>query len=171
MTTLNHGSFSLNFGFITLTGNLTDEDRQCAWEFYVELSTRVAVTGKRDDPDCKNFEGELYVESLDSLYSFFKESRKIMRKFPVGRILANNNNHLGALINRALNDVIRRFLERWHVAYRYWWENESNKLVPPIERQRLFPEHEKFINEWTDVRWLMRRLAEEIIKVYRLIPA
>ena len=37
---------------VQIGGELADEDRQCAWELYTELSTRVAVTGKSDDPDC-----------------------------------------------------------------------------------------------------------------------
>src|SRR5262249_26057477 len=85
MPTLTKGSFSLNLGIVKLGGDLSDDDRQCAWELYTELSTRVAVTGKADDPDCVQFGGELYIESLDSLYNFFWEARGIMRKFPVGR--------------------------------------------------------------------------------------
>src|SRR5215471_16307429 len=80
MPTLTKGSFSLNLGIVKLGGDLSNDDRQCAWELYTELSTRVAVTGKADDPDCVEFGGELYIESLDSLYNFFREARGIMRK-------------------------------------------------------------------------------------------
>jgi hypothetical protein len=52
-------SFSLNLGIVQLSGDLSEEDRQCAWELYAELSTRVAVTGKVLDSECKTFEGEL----------------------------------------------------------------------------------------------------------------
>ena len=69
MATLKKGDFTLNLGIVQLGGELNDEDRQCAWELYTELSTRVAVTGKCCDEDCTNFEGELFVESLSSLYS------------------------------------------------------------------------------------------------------
>ena len=76
------GSFSLNLGIVCPGGTLTDEDRQCAWELYTELSTRVAVTGKTGDPECYDFGGELYIESLASLYDFFQEARKDpQRKF------------------------------------------------------------------------------------------
>jgi len=91
MPHLTKGSFSLNLGIVQIGGELADEDRQCAWELYTELSTRVAVTGKSDDPDCVDFGGELYVESLDSLYMFFREARGIMRRFPAGRLSTNCN--------------------------------------------------------------------------------
>ena len=171
MVTLNRGTFTLDFGLVKLSSELQDEDRQCAWEFYVELATRVAITGKRDDPDCANFDGELYVESLDSLYSFFQESRKIMRKFPVGRISISQKNHLGALINRSLNDVIRPFLERWHVEYRYWWDNESNKSLSPIKRQNAFPKIQELLRDWAALRWLMREVSKKIIEEYKLVKA
>ena len=45
MPTLTKGSFSLNLGIVQLGGELSDADRQYAWELYTEMSTRVAVTG------------------------------------------------------------------------------------------------------------------------------
>ena len=71
MAVLSKGSFSINLGIVKLGGDLSDEDRQCAWELYTELSTRVAVTGKLSDSECKDFSGELYIESLASLYNFW----------------------------------------------------------------------------------------------------
>ncbi len=85
----------------------------------MELSTRVGVVGKRNDPECKNFEGELYIESLQSLYTFFQETRKIMRGFPVGKLGNTNDDHLGILMNRVISDVLRPFLEKWQVNIRH----------------------------------------------------
>ena len=103
MATLTKRTFSLNLGIVQLDGELSDEDRQCAWELYTELSTRIAVTGKSKDRQCTNFDGELYIESLLSLYSFFQEARKIMQKFPVGKIAGNNQQHLGEMISRVID--------------------------------------------------------------------
>ena len=44
--------------------------------------------------------GELHSESLDSLYTFFCECRGIIRKFPVGKIASEGEEHLGVLISR-----------------------------------------------------------------------
>ncbi|MGA3116891.1 MAG: hypothetical protein ABSF90_20920 [Syntrophobacteraceae bacterium] len=169
MVTLKKGSFSLNLGFIQLGGDLTDEDRQAAWELYAELSTRVAVTGKQGDPDCSNYDGELYIESLNSLYAFFQEARRIMRNFPVGKIDQSNKEHLGVLINRVIRDVLRPFLEKWHVKYRHWWDEHSNPRIEPMLRQSQFPQVNEFLEDWTSVRALMRDLQKELIKVYNLV--
>lgn len=169
MPTLSKGGFSLNLGFVQLSGDLTDDDRQCAWELYTELATRVAVTGKKDDPECKNFDGELYNESLLSLYKFFQEARLIMRKFPVGRLGGNQQNHLGVMIARVMSEVLRPFLEKWQVDFRHWWEYESDQNIPPLERQKAFPRIDAFLNDWSAVRWLMRQLQQELINVYKLV--
>lgn len=166
---LEKGSFELDLKLIRLRADLSDIDRQCAWELYTELSTRRAVTGKLSDPKCKDFNGEIYVESLDSLYRFFQESRSIMRKFPVGRLSLSEQNHLGALVFRMMQDVLRPFLEKWHGQFRHWWENESDKTLPPFQRQALFPNHDDFLKDWTSLRWMMRRVQRRLVEVYKLV--
>jgi len=171
MVTLARGSFSLDLGIVKLGADLTQEDRQCAWELYTEISTRVSITGKLSDKDCSNFEGELYIESLDSLYRFFQEARTIMRKFPVGRIKGDNRSHLGAVISRCMDNVLRPFLEKWHVDYRHWWENQSNPRKYPFERQKEYPKLEEFLKDWHDLRLIMREFQKELVTVYNLLDA
>ena len=168
MTVLEKDSFTLNLGIIKLTGNLSDIDRQCAWELYTEISTRVAMIGKTNDVDCKSFDGELLIESLQSLYDFFKESRKIMKKFPVGKLNYNKENHLGILINNIISNVLRPFLEKWQILYRYYWESESNPRLNPFDRQNEFPDIIKFLEDWSYVRCLMRNVQKKLIDVYEL---
>jgi hypothetical protein len=169
MPTLSKGSFSLNLGFVKLGGELSEDDRQCAWELYVELSTRVAAVGKSRDTDCTNFDGELYIESLQSLYAFFQEARRIMRRFPVGKLGGDKHEHLGLMISRIMSDVLRPFLEKWQVQYRHWWENESNPRLAPLERQKEFLLLAEFLEDWASVRWLMRELQRRLVKVYDLM--
>jgi hypothetical protein len=165
---LSKGTFSLNLGFVTVGGELEEIDRQCAWELYTELATRVSVTGKLDDPDCTNFAGELYIESLDSVYRFFQSARDIMKKFPVGKT-GSANNHLGVMISRVFSHVLRPFLEKWQVRYRHWWEEESNPRLFPLDRQAEFQEIDAFLSDWSSVRWLMRQLQEELVLKYSLV--
>lgn len=169
MAVLSKGSFTLDLKIVKLGADLTEDDRQCAWELYTEMSTRVSVTGKHHDPDCTDFTGELYVESLDSLFSFFQEARGITRKFPVGKIGGNNQEHLGVMVNKAMSNVLRPFLEKWQVKFRHWWENQSNPRLNPIERQKEFPEIEAFLADWVAVKWLMRAFQKELVDVYALV--
>jgi hypothetical protein len=170
MTVLKKGNFSIDLLFVKLGADFDEADRQCAWELFTELSTRVAVTGKTKDRDCVDFSGEIYAESLASLYTFFGEARKIMRQFPVGSIDAKGiENHLGALIHRAMRDILRPFLESWQAEYRHWWENTSDKGLTPFERQDEYPKIEKMLSEWSDVRVIMRAIQDKIIDTYKLV--
>lgn len=170
MAVMKKGSFSIDIGFLKLGADFEESDRQCAWELYTELATRVAVTGKPKDPDCADFSGEVYAESLASLHTFFGEARKIMRQFPVGSIQARGiENHLGALIHRAMRDVLRPFLEAWQADYRFWWENERDKSLRPFESQKLYPHLEKMLSQWSDLRAIMRAIQDELVTMYKLV--
>jgi hypothetical protein len=163
-------NLGFDFGFVKLGAEFDEWDRQCAWEFFTELTTRVAVTGKPNDPDCENFDGEVYAESLASLYVFFGEARKIMRQFPVGKIkIGSIENHLGALIYRLIRDVLRPFLEKWQADYRFWWENVSDKTLNPFGRQEAYPKLKEMISDWIEVRIIMKRVQENLINTYKLV--
>lgn len=181
MAVMKKGTFSIDIGFLKLGADFEESDRQCAWELYTELATRIAVTGKSKDRDCTDFSGEVYAESLSSLHTFFGESRKIMRHFPVCstyvkpkkflciRTGAGIENHLGALIHRAMRDVLRPFLETWQADYRFWWESISNKELHPFERQKEYPKLNDMISQWSDVRAIMRAIQDDLAIRYKLI--
>ena len=170
MATITKGDFSLDLAFIKLGAELSDEDRQCAWELYTEIATRVAVVGKRGDKNATNFDGELFSESLDSLYKFFQEARLIMRRFPVGRIKDFKQEHLGILINRVLANVLRAFLENWNGQYRVWWARASKSDESPYEIQQKYPKCAEFLADWSALRFIMRRVELALAKEYKLIP-
>lgn len=167
---LTEGSFELDLKLVKLGARLAEEDRQCAWELYTELVTRVAVVGKTSDRNAGNFDGEVLSESLDSLYKFFQEARGIMRRFPVGRI-GKKKNHLGIVVHGMMKDVLRPFLEKWHADFRHWWEYESNKKLSPLERQKSYPKLKLFLADWQSVRLLMRAVQRELVKTYELVDA
>lgn len=169
MAEIKKGSFSLNLGITKLSADLSEDDRQCAWELYTEIATRVAVSGKRNNKDCKNFDGELLVESFNSLYSFFKECRKIMRAFPVGRIPDKTQQHLGCVIHDLLAHVLRPFLEKWQVKYRSWWDSDDKKDLSPFNRQKQFSEYDELVKDWSDIRLIVRDLESTLIREYKLI--
>lgn len=170
MAVMKKGTFSIDIGFIKLGADFEEADRQCAWELYAELATRVALTGKPKDPDCADFSGEVYAESLISLYTFFGEARKIMRQFPVGTIgPLKTENHLGALIHRFMRDVLRPFLETWQAEYRYWWEEKSDKSLPPFDRQAQYPGVKEMLSQWSDLRAVMRAIEDNLALSYKLI--
>ena len=129
----------------------------------------MAVVGKRRDPTCEDFSGELCAESLDSLYNFLRECRGIMRNFPVGKLKESRGEHLGVLINRILNDIFRPFLEKWSGPYRAWWAIAKNEKGSPRETQNQFPQLKHFLADWRDLRRLMRKVEETLRNEYKLL--
>lgn len=155
---------STGCGTIVQPPQVLTDDRQCAWELLVQMSTRVAVTGKSSGDD--DFAGEILVESLDSLYAFFREARSLLCRLPVG--LLKPGEISGAIVVTAcLFDTIRPFLEQWQSDYRHWWAYEGDKAVPPRERQLAYPGHSQFVAEWAVVRRRMRRLQQVLVRLYQ----
>lgn len=165
---LKEGNFELDLKIVKLGAKLGEEDRQCAWELYTEMVTRVAVVGKASDKNCSNFDGEVLSESLDSLYKFFQEARGIMRRFPVGRI-GKKQNHLGIMVHEMMRTVLRPFLEKWHADFRHWLDSGTDKKLSPLVRQAKYPKHNLFLADWQSVRLLMRKVQRELVKVYELV--
>lgn len=173
MPEIKKGGFSLNLGLLQVHAEVSEEDRQCGWELYTEICTRLSLTGKRNDPKCEDFSGEVLAESLDSVYTFFREARGIMRKFPVGQLKISKTRHLGILINDLMVNILRPFLEKWQSDFRHWWSQclEEDEKSLPFERQKKYPKYKEFLKDWTNMRMLMRELQAELVKAYGLVDA
>jgi hypothetical protein len=168
MPELREGSFELNFGVVKLGGKLSEVDRQCAWKLYTEIVTRVAVSGKRRDSTCQDCSGEIIIESFESLHTFFREAREIMKEFPVGRIKPALQSHLGNLIHDLLADVIRPFLEKWQGDFRSWWARQDHKSTCWFETQKKYPRYDELMQDWAYLRILMRKLEQRLRDEYKL---
>lgn len=173
MAVLAKGIFSINLGIVKVTGDFSDDDRQCAWELYTEIVTRLAVHGRSDEtlPLREQFKGELYSESLSSLYAFFREMRGIMRKFPVGKIGCVNDYHLGKFTCSIMNDILRPFLEKWQGDFRHWFDVASKKNLDksPFDLQQDYPNLDSFLRDWSNLREVMREVAKKLAEEYKLV--
>lgn len=168
MAELSEGGFTLDFGVVKLTGKLSEQDRQCAWQLYAEIVTRVAVSGKRRDATSADFSGEVLVESLASLHAFFQEARTIMKSFPVGKLKEKQQSHLGTLIHDLLADVLRPFLEKWQADLRSWWEAQNRPAESWFDIQKNYPRYDELLKDWTHLRRLMRKLEHKLRDEYKL---
>lgn len=173
MPVFTKGTFSINLGLVSIGGTFDEEDRQCAWELYCELISRVALVGKENEHGELVFTGERYDQSLDSLHAFFREARALMRRYPVGKIGGGQGDHLGFFIAALLEVVIRPFLEKWQVSYRHWWQQECRRLpqASPFERQRSYPRLEEMLEDWRRVRRFCRDAAKELARQFKLPDA
>lgn len=169
MPVFSKGNFSVNLGFVSFGGDFDETDRQCAWELYCELITRVALVGKEDKEGQLVFTGEVLAESLESLHRFFLEARALMRRFPVGRLAPGRDpHHLGFFIGGLLEVVVRPFLEKWQALYRHWWAHQSDASLSPLERQERFPGMKEMREDWNQLRRFCRDSAAELAKRYAL---
>jgi hypothetical protein len=93
-----------------------------------------------------------------------------MRKFPVGKLKEVRQEHLGVLINRILNDVFRPFLEKWSGPFWAWWTTAKNEKGSPYEVQNQFSQIKNLLNDWRDLRRIMRKVEQTLRNEYKLIP-
>jgi hypothetical protein len=105
----------LRFFKISGTWEPNDAERRAAWEFYVELMTRISVV------PLPAGEG-LLREALASLYSLFGTTRDILRRHgpTVAEPKPDGQYNFGYLAVAILNCVIRPFLARWHPLLEEW---------------------------------------------------
>lgn len=94
-------SIKLNLKFAEIEFTSTEEDKQAAWELYVELLTRITTQVLKDtDGDEKT--------ALTSVYSIFPTTRSILKE--KGRD-AQTFTKIAIVV---LNQIIRPFTAKWH---------------------------------------------------------
>ena len=91
----------LNLNFLTAEFEPTTEDKDAAWEMYVELITRV-VTQRLDPEDGDE------KSALDSIYSLFGSTRTILK----GK--GRQSVAFTKIAVVVLNQVVRPFTAKWH---------------------------------------------------------
>ena len=163
--------FCIDLAVTPASGELAAEDRQCAWELYLEIASRAAVCGNLDTKGMKiDVADEILVDSMESLHEFFLEARAIGRRYPVGRIDAEHVAHLGYMIARLLEIVIRPFLEKWRARYRRWWQSSDLESKDPFEYQRQYPHYPHLIEDWAGLRNCCRDVMAGLQNAYGFVP-
>lgn len=97
-------SIKLKAPFMEMEWYAKDEDRDAAWELYVEMVTRVIT---QPLPATNGIEKS----ALDSVYQLFPLTREILKK---------NGRHCSNFTKIAvvvLNQVVRPFTSKWHLIF------------------------------------------------------
>lgn len=136
---------SLPFGIGSASWEADPTERNAAWELYVELVTRVAVQSL--DPQ----EG-LVREAMNSLYSLFGSTRKILRK--AGPKVGASHDSVGGIAIAVLNNGLRPFLSKWHPLLLEWEEQKAEKVSPKA--------HERAWNKELTVRGELDALRQDL---------
>lgn len=148
----------LNLHFLQIRGTWepNDDERQAAWELYVELVTRISVVPLGPS------EG-LLREALSSLYSLFGITRSILRRYgpAVAEPKSSGQYNFGTLAVAMLNVGLRPVLARWHPALQDW------EVLRPDGRSR--GEHERVWQEAGELRAELESLREVLTQYAQLM--
>jgi hypothetical protein len=117
-----------------------NQDRQIAYQIWVELSTR--KIGLEID-----FENDALIEIYDSWYEFFKITRELVKSIPIEQIRRSESTRkLVNLSIEVLNQGVRPHLTKWQARFRQWYQTQirkdPNSEIDPQELQMNYPDYE-----------------------------
>ena len=72
------------------------------------------------------------------------------------------------MIHDLLADVLRPFLEKWQADFRAWWEQQDRNGESWFDIQIKYPKYKDFLDDWTNLRKLMRKLEHRLSEEYKL---
>jgi hypothetical protein len=120
----------LGFGGQSVTIRPNNQDRQIAYEIWVELATR-----KIGLPlDLAN---DVVSEIYDSWHAFFGVTRELVKGVPVTRVRSPSTRAIIQLSIEVLNEGLRPHLTMWQARFRRWYDCEiaTSKDAPPPDPQ------------------------------------
>ena len=94
-------NLKINAGFLQAEWQPQEQDREAAWELYVEMLTRIVTQPLPEEHGDEK-------TALDSVFSLFKTTREILRR--KGRDCVQ----FTKIAVVVLNQVVRPFTARWH---------------------------------------------------------
>ena len=145
--------------------NLDDAQRDAAWNIYIELTSRIAVSG---------FGHGLVREALSSYHALFVETRGILREYGrrVAQPLAGSTVSLGYIVLWMLNGEIRPILSKWHVRLGSY-ESSCQPLTSAVSHEEAWPDRSDCLRDLASLENCLRhyaRLFERVLEVPSMIP-
>jgi hypothetical protein len=146
-------------GSVEGTWEPDENERNAAWELYVELITRISVVELKPD------EG-LLREAISSLYSLFATTRDILKKYgaSVARPKGENSISFGYLSVAILNTVLRPVLAKWHPLL-LDYEGRKADNISAMEHEKNWERSEELRQALNDVRFVLIEYADLLAKV------
>lgn len=92
---------SINAVFLKSKITFKDNDREAAWEMYIELLTRITTQPLPDEDGVEK-------TALDSVYAIFPITREVLKKYGGGTI------QFSKIAIPVLNQIVRPFTAKWH---------------------------------------------------------
>jgi hypothetical protein len=146
-------------GSVEGTWEPDENERNAAWDLYVEIITRISIVELQPD------EGFLK-EALSSLYSIFETTRDILKKYGASVARAKGESYIsfGYLAVVILNTVLRPVLAKWHPLL-LDYEDRKQENVSAKEHERNWEKHEELRQVLNDVRLILIEYAKLLAQV------
>ena len=93
-------SLKINAPYLEMEFKPQDNDRNAAWELYVEMLTRITTQPLKDEHGDEK-------TALDSVFSLFPTTRAILKNY-------RNCTEFSKIAIVVLNQVVRPFTAKWH---------------------------------------------------------
>lgn len=119
-------SVSLPFGIGSAKWQADATERNAAWALYVELVTRIAIQSLDSDQG-------LLREALNSLYVLFGTTREVLKSS--GPQVGASRHSVGGIAIAVLNNGLRPFMTRWHLALEDWEMQRPDKISKKAHEQ------------------------------------
>ena len=138
---------------------VSKEDRQIAYNIWVELCTRKIGLEI-------NYDDDVISEIYDSWYSFFTISRGLIGQIPVQKIHEKGTQFILEKSMEILNGDLRSHLTRWQARYRKWYALRITKDIrEPQNIQRDYPQYDLLV---ADMKKVNLKLIEYRKAMYKL---
>ena len=143
-------NLSFPFGIGQIKVEITEQQKNAAWQLYVELATRISSVPLEHGTGSAR-------EALSSLHSLFECVRLILRTS--GPLTAQGEGSMASIAINILNKGIRPFLVKWHTKLGDFEAREKlrlakdfggNHTLPPDENN--WPDSQEFYNELEQTR-------------------
>ncbi|MBA7713949.1 hypothetical protein ES703_122960 [subsurface metagenome] len=138
------------------------KERDAAWEMSIELVTRISMVELKPD------EG-LLREALSSLYTLFRTTREILRKYgpAVAKPKRKGNISFGYLAIIILNRAIRPVLAKWHPSL-LDYESKRESSLSPLEHEKRWDKYEELRKELNGLRSVLIDYGDILSKVAKV---
>jgi hypothetical protein len=152
--------------FIDVAGKWKPDinEKNAAWDMYVELVTRIAVIELKPD------EG-LLREALSSLHSLFNTTREILKKY--GPAVAQRKDpgevSFGQIAVAILNNVLRPVVTYWHPKLDEYMATKD-PAVSDLEHERKWECATQLRAVLNDIRPIIIAYAETLAQVANVFP-
>ena len=148
-------SISLPFGIGAAKWQADLTEQNAAWSLYVELVTRIAVQSL-------GTEQGLLREALNSLYTLFVTTREVLKAS--GPKVGASRHSVGGIAIAVLNNGLRPFMTRWHMALEEWEVQRPSDLSKKVHEQN-WSEAAKMRQELAKLRNDLEQYAIALAKI------